>query len=332
MIEIGLGLWSMQNTAAAPASWASLYAAIPEEARLAEALGFDELWFAEHRFWYDGWCPQPLVAAAAAAGATTTLRVGTAMHLLPQHDPTRVAVAVAALDRSSAGRLDLGVGLGYRHAEYDGVGLPLRRRGRLMDQALDRLIAEWNEAAPPLVQQPHPRVWVGGTAQKANDRAARPGLALMLPPTLRAEEVRDAVARAGTAAAAAGLQPGPVGIMKDVWVDHDAGAARAHFIPRTTSHYREYAGAWWELKGRPGFEVPDLLDKQMARPAATMIVGTPDDVVAELLELHAAGVEVFGLQIHSDVTRDRWRDVAALIAAEVLPTVRQEAARQEAVR
>jgi len=327
MIEIGLGLWSMQNTAAAPASWASMYRAIPEEARLVEALGFDGLWFAEHRLWYDGWCPQPIVAAAAAAGATTTLRVGTAMHLLPQHDARRIAVEAAVLDRCSGGRLDLGVGLGYRHAEYDGVGRELRRRGRLMDEGLDVLLDAWSGTELATVQRPHPRVWVGGMAQKAIDRAASRGLGLMLPPTLRVEEVRQAAERARAAAGAAGVPAGPIGIMKDVWVDHDADAARDHFIPRTTAHYREYAGAWWELKGRPGFEVPELLDKQMARSAATMVVGTPDDVATEILDLHRAGVEVFGLQIHSDVTRDRWRDVAALISTEVLPAVRQEVAR-----
>lgn len=324
MIEVGLGLWSMQDTAAEPASWASLYRAIPDEARYVEALGFDEVWFAEHRFWYDGWCPQPLVAAACAAGATTTLRVGTAMQLLPQHDPHRVAVEVAALDRCSGGRVDLGVGLGYRHAEYDGVGLEMKRRGRLMDAGLDVVTSHLGTAAP---DRPAPRVWVGGMAQKAIDRAASRGLGLMLPPTLRPAEVQEAVARAEASAAAAGRDPGPVGIMKDVWVDHDAEAAREHFIPRTTAHYREYAGAWWELKGRPGFEVPELLDKQMARSASTMIVGTPDDVTAELLELHRAGVTVFGLQIQSDVTRGRWRDVAQLISDEVLPVLREEAAR-----
>ncbi|MGB3411785.1 MAG: LLM class flavin-dependent oxidoreductase [Microthrixaceae bacterium] len=324
MIEIGLGLWSMQNTAAAPASWPTLYRSLLDDARFVEGLGFDELWVAEHRFWYDGWCPQPLVAAAAVAAATTTMRVGTAMHLLPQHDPGRIAAETLVLDRESGGRLDLGVGLGYRHAEYDGVGLEMRRRGRLMDSGLDVLVDHWRSADPGPIQQPHPRVWVGGMAQKAIERAASRGLGLMLPPTLRVEEVHEAVGRARSAASAAGVAPGPIGIMKDVWVDRDRDAAREYFIPRTTTHYREYAGAWWELKGQPGFEVPELLDKQMARSAATMIVGNPDDVTADLIEFRRAGVEVFGLQIHSDVTRQRWRDIAKLLAADVLPAVREE--------
>ena len=58
--------------------------------------------FAEHRLWYDGWCPQPLVAAAAVAGATERLRVGTAMLLLPQHDPHRIAAAARDLAVSAA--------------------------------------------------------------------------------------------------------------------------------------------------------------------------------------------------------------------------------------
>src|SRR5207253_3165092 len=85
-IEIGLALWTMQSTAGAPASHSALYRHLPDDARLVEALGFDSMWFAEHRFWYDGWCPAPLVAAASAASATTSLGIGTSMVLLPPHD------------------------------------------------------------------------------------------------------------------------------------------------------------------------------------------------------------------------------------------------------
>src|SRR6187455_2283302 len=90
-VEIGVGPWSLQSTAAVPAGWPSLYAGLQAEAAFVESAGFDSFWLAEHHFWYDGWCPEPVVAAAAALGATTRLRVGTALHVLPLRDPVRAA-------------------------------------------------------------------------------------------------------------------------------------------------------------------------------------------------------------------------------------------------
>jgi alkanesulfonate monooxygenase SsuD/methylene tetrahydromethanopterin reductase-like flavin-dependent oxidoreductase (luciferase family) len=315
-LEVGLGLWSMQASASAPAGWPGLYRDLLDEGRTVESLGFDAMWFAEHRFWYDGWCPQPLVAAAGVVGATERLRVGTAMLLLPQHDPHRIAAAAARLSRLSGGRLDLGLGLGYRDAEYDGLGLERRRRGRMMDQGLDVLLGS----------SPDFRIWIGGMARPAVERAGRRGLGILLPPTLRARDVAAARELAASAAADAGLEPGPVGMVKDVWVDPDADAARALFVEPMVEHYREYAGSWWSLQGSPGFSRPDLLDRQMARTRDTLVAAAPTEVTDTLTEFVAEGIQVFCLTIHADVTRHRWRECAELLASDVVPAVRKESA------
>jgi len=315
MIEIGLGLWSMQSTAFVPASWTQQYGRLADEARFVEALGYDGMWFAEHHFWYDGWCPQPVIAASVAAAATTRLRVGTAMHLLPLHQPEQVAALTGRLAERSAGRLDLGVGLGYRDAEFEGMGLTMRRRGRLMEANLDVVRAGWMRSAVVA-----PRVFVGGMAPRAIERAARRGLGLMLPPSLRPHEAARVIADAREIADGNGTALGPVGMMVDTWIESPGTVA--FFAPRMRAHYKEYAGAWWQIKGRPGFAVPELLDRQMDRSVAAMVVGSAAEVLDRLGALADAGVEVFGLQIQADVTTDHWRAMAEQLATSVVPDLR----------
>jgi hypothetical protein len=156
-----------------PASFTSAYADLRQDAALAEELGFDSLWLAEHHFWYDGWCPQPLVAAASALAVTAGLH-GTAMHLLPQHEIATVIRSARTLLNLFGPRLELGVALGYRDEEYDAFGVSARQPGARMSAHLDQLLAE----------QPGPArtaVWVGGIAEPAIRRAGQRGLPCCCP-------------------------------------------------------------------------------------------------------------------------------------------------------
>src|SRR3954470_19262395 len=102
--RLGVGLWTFQSTAAAPASLHDAYRGFVDDAALLERLGYHSAWTAEHRGWYDGWCPAPRRAWALAAAHTRRRRLGTAMFLLAQHEPIAVARAAATLDRLSGGR------------------------------------------------------------------------------------------------------------------------------------------------------------------------------------------------------------------------------------
>ncbi len=283
-----------------------------DDASLCEELGFDSLWVAEHRFWYDGWCPQPLVAAAAALGATDRLTVGTAMHLLPQHDPARSADTYAQLRSLFGDRFELGVGLGYRDEEYDGVG-PGPQPARTADGRRTR--------RGDLAQSPRPPIWVGGMAPAAIERAARRGLSLLLPPTLTPADIQRVAKDAAEVSAAAGFDPGRIGMVKDLWITDGTDAAKRQHLDRLDAHYREYGGSWWMLRGALGFARPDLLDKQMQRTADTALVGPLEQIVDELHQLVEAGVSTIALGVSSDFTRGHYRDQMELVAAEVLPTL-----------
>lgn len=337
-LQIGAGLWTLQSTAAAPRPFPVLYRDLIDRARRVEDLGFASLWLAEHRFWYDGWCPAPLVAAAAAVAATERLRFGTAMVLLPQQDPLRFAETVATLDRLSGGRIDLGVGLGHRDAEFDGLGIRRSSRGLRMDDALDILLGEWSArplpadaeqfahpgsaANPAGARSSCPAVWVGGMAPVALRRAARLGLSYLLPQTMYPDEVVKVVDLIRREAASARRPAGRIGMLKDAWLTTSVGQ-RDEFTGRLRNHYMEESGAWWVLKGSyTGFERRDLLDRQLGRITDTALVGTPDEMAERLAVLHKAGADLVVLRFNFDVTSPREvDDQLAGFARDVLPAV-----------
>ncbi|MFN0091684.1 MAG: LLM class flavin-dependent oxidoreductase [Acidimicrobiales bacterium] len=101
-------------------------------ALLADELGFDVAWAAEHHFFGYSMCPDNTEVLAYLAGVTKRIDVGTAAVIMPWHDPLRVAERVALLDHLSKGRLRFGVGRGLSRREYEPF------RGVEMDEARGR--------------------------------------------------------------------------------------------------------------------------------------------------------------------------------------------------
>jgi alkanesulfonate monooxygenase SsuD/methylene tetrahydromethanopterin reductase-like flavin-dependent oxidoreductase (luciferase family) len=108
-----------------------------------ETLGFTHAWVAEHHFSDYGTLGNPAVFLAALASRTTSMRLGSAVSVLPFHDPVRVAEDYAALDVLSGGRLEFGVGRGYQPMEFAGFGIDMATaRDRFWEQ-LDVIRAAW---------------------------------------------------------------------------------------------------------------------------------------------------------------------------------------------
>jgi probable F420-dependent oxidoreductase len=132
---------------------------------------------------------EPIVTLTYLAARTLTVRLGTAMLLLPQRNPVYVAKEVSTLDWLSGGRVDLGVGVGWLKEEFDALNVPWERRGRRTDEYFEVLRTLWCddtssfhgetfdlpacEMFPKPVQQPHPPIHVGGETPAALRRAAR---------------------------------------------------------------------------------------------------------------------------------------------------------------
>jgi probable F420-dependent oxidoreductase len=133
-------------------------------AMAAQDCGFATLWSGEHvvmvdrsssRYPYsdDGriaipavadWI-DPLIGLGFAAAATTTIDIATGVLLLPEHNPVIVAKQAATLDRLSAGRLTIGVGIGWSREEFDALGVPFERRGERTAEYVAAMRTLWRE-------------------------------------------------------------------------------------------------------------------------------------------------------------------------------------------
>jgi alkanesulfonate monooxygenase SsuD/methylene tetrahydromethanopterin reductase-like flavin-dependent oxidoreductase (luciferase family) len=192
-----------------PPGWTDedVFRAELEQIETAETLGFDAVWLAEHHFQWYGIATDLMVIGAWVAARTQRVRIGTAIVVLPFHNPVRLAEQVATLDLMSGGRLDIGVGRGYQAAEYAGFGLSMdESRGRF-NECMDVLLKAWTEESfsfegqynhlrditvlPKPVQQPHPPIYVASwMTPETIVYAAERGWPIMSPAGLAADQIK----------------------------------------------------------------------------------------------------------------------------------------------
>lgn len=174
----------------------------------AEAAGIESVWTFEHvivpvqyesTYPYDrsgkmpiqpeGWFIDPLISLAHVAAATKTIRLGTGVNIFPQTNPLLFAKQVASIDRLSAGRLILGLGIGWLAEEYQAMGTPFARRGARFDDYLEAVKKVWTggvvehesdfvswhgfKSHPTPFQEPHPPILMGGTTSKTLERVVK---------------------------------------------------------------------------------------------------------------------------------------------------------------
>ncbi len=111
----------------------------------ADQVGLDEVWLAEHHFTEYGVMPSTQVLGAFAAARTQRIRIGSAVAVLPFHNPVRLAEEFAFLDVLSDGRLDFGVGRGYQPGEFEGYGIPFDESRSRFDESLAIIRQAWTQ-------------------------------------------------------------------------------------------------------------------------------------------------------------------------------------------
>jgi probable F420-dependent oxidoreductase len=166
----------------------------------AEQLGYDSAWVSDHVVVpreniknFGETIFDPLVTLGVLAGATSRVRLGTTVLIVPYRNAVVTAKMVSSLDALSGGRLVLGVGAGWVAAESAMLGVPFKERGAMTDEYLRAMQELWTSAKPSFagtytrfdnlvfepkpVQKPHPPIWVGGHSAAALRRTARFGAA-----------------------------------------------------------------------------------------------------------------------------------------------------------
>jgi alkanesulfonate monooxygenase SsuD/methylene tetrahydromethanopterin reductase-like flavin-dependent oxidoreductase (luciferase family) len=166
-----------------------------EITQAAEELGFHNMWLAEHHFSTYGYLSRPLMYALHLANKTRHIRVGTAVIVVPLHHPLIIAEEIATADLLSGGRLDVGLGRGYQHYEFERLGQELGESRERWEEAVDILLLAFSgtpfryegkyyqipetSVFPQPQQQPHPPVWVTAQSPESVEATVKRGFHLL---------------------------------------------------------------------------------------------------------------------------------------------------------
>jgi len=177
------------------------YHDIMAQIELGDRVGFDTVWLGELHFSRSfSTLADPLMVLAAAAQRTRHIRLGTAVTLLPMHNPIKIAEEASICDILSDGRLEFGVGRGTAPVHYAGYDIPMEQSRERFDEALDYILAAWgNETfsysgkyfhaenltlVPRPIQTPHPPVRIAANSPDTFPFAARRGFPIFATPLI----------------------------------------------------------------------------------------------------------------------------------------------------
>src|SRR5437763_16878041 len=203
----------------------------------AEALGFVSTFLVEHHFTGFGQISATLNLLTFIAARTTTLRLGTAVLVLPWHNPVLLAEQVATLDLLSQGRVDFGIGMGYRYREFAGFCMAMEEAEERFDESLAVMLTSWTSdepwshrgkywqfddvvVEPPTAQEPHPPLWMGAGRPQSIKKVAALGYNLLLDQFAPIEQIGDRIALYKTEVEALGrrFDPMTVAVTRSVHV------------------------------------------------------------------------------------------------------------------
>ena len=259
----------------------------------AEALGFVSTFLVEHHF--SGWnqVAATLMLQTCVVTRTSTLRLGTGVMVLPWHNPVLLAEQAATLDVISGGRVDMGVGKGYRHSEFRGFNVDQREADARFEEALEVLLRAWTTrerfshhgrywafddivVEPPPVQSPRPPIWIAAASEASVRRAATWGHNLILDQYGSVEQITERIAWFGE---------GEVAVARQVYVAHSRAEAE-EALARQAALTRRTIDVSRSPQTARGSHVLGYVNTE-----EHALFGTPEEICEGLATLGAAGVD-----------------------------------------
>ncbi|WP_173934540.1 LLM class flavin-dependent oxidoreductase [Chelativorans sp. Marseille-P2723] len=298
------GLFCLMTQRDKAKSPGTIYKETVEHVRMAERIGMEIAWFAEHHFSNYCLCPSPLTMTTYMAGQTSTIRLGPAVIVAPLYEPIRLMEDIGMADQISGGRLVLGFGTGYQEYEFHKFSRDLKQARQDLFDVLDLADCYFNQeifrfsgrhvnlpetAFSVRPVQKRPQIYVAGMAGdiEAQRRAAERGYIPFFTTGWNSSEtvakIRETLS--GTFAQAGGeVAAMPFAIQRYVFVtdsreDALKAADGARYVRRIAQAMR---GKYGELEGAYLKEVPAADEPSLEEIAERLPIGDPNTVAERL--------------------------------------------------
>jgi len=274
----------------------------------AEALGYVSSFVVEHHFTGFGQISATLNLLTWVGARTKHLRLGTAVITLPWHNPVLLAEQVATMDLLSGGRIDFGIGQGYRHNEFAGFCIPMEEADQRFDECLEVMLKAWTSdrpwshrgkyfqfdnvvVEPPTHQKPHPPLWMGAGRPQSIKKVAELGYNLLLDQFAPIEQIGERIAlfKAEVEARGRRFDPMQVAVTRSVNVVKSAAERQKALETRMAARERVH-----NLAQRPDGQNNSTImtyAHTLEAAEAGALYGTPDEVAVKLQRLRDVGAE-----------------------------------------
>lgn len=284
-MEVGL-YFDLRSPPGGAGDISRLYNFAIEMCEEAERLGAHSVWTTEHHLFEDGYITQPLTFLAAVAARTRRVRLGTAILLAPLRIAPLIAEEAAVVDIISGGRLELGLGAGYRVPEFELYGADITTRygtTLLRAREIRRIWAE-DRLRPMPVQQPVP-LWLGFQGPKNAYKAGLQGDNLLTATGSLYEPYRQGLVDGGHDPASGRMAGG-----LQAWVTEDPERDWPIVSKYVATQLDSYRFHMVEGTDQPPPRPVDM-DKMRARALTNRLdyfmYGTPEQVAAQIREFTA---------------------------------------------
>lgn len=331
---------------------------------LAEPLGFDSLFALEHHFTSYVISPAPFQTLAFYAGRTSRIMLGTAVVVLPWHDPIRVAEQISLLDIMCNGRCLFAFGRGLAESEYKGFRIPFSESRTRFVEAAEIVVGSLTEdlfnyegnfyqiphlsIRPRPISRPQERFYGSSMGQESADINARLGFGMLVSTQKPWNTLGDDAARFREIASAAGHNPGGPIVVAAISVDKSRQQARERALEylgrewaTIDNHYRFSEG---RLATNPGYEAytstqqhfSQLGDRSFRDDATEayvnlQLVGTAEDCIQQIAVLsRLTGLEHLVLEFsYGGMPYKEAESNMKFFASEVLPALPRDNAGHE---